>query len=129
MLLEGRKRLPKNISKKERFELPKVKGHIQGNSTIISNFHQIVQVLGRNKGHILKFLLKELATPGEITKSALLLRRKVSASNVNEKVNKYANMFVICPACSKPDTKIIKETGVNFIRCMACGFKNPIKSG
>ena len=127
LLLEGRKRLPKDISKKERFEVPKVKGHIQGNTTVISNFNQIVQDLGRSKYHILKFLLKELATPGDVTKSALILRRKVSASSVNEKVQKYAKAFVICSLCGKPDTKMIKEGGIGFIRCMACGSKNPVK--
>ena len=128
MLLEGRKRLPKEVDSKERFEVPKVKGHIQGNTTVINNFHQIIQDLGRTKEHILKFLLKELATPGDVTKSALILRRKVSATNINEKIQKYAKSFVICPLCGKPDTKIIKEGGVVFIRCMACGSKNPVKS-
>ena len=127
MLIEGRKQLPKEISKKERFEIPKVKGHIQGNTTVINNFHQIVQDFGRNKEHILKILLKELATPGDVTKSALILRRKVSASSVNEKIQKYAKLFVICNFCNKPDTKMIKEGGISFMRCMACGSKNPIK--
>ena len=127
LLLAGRKRLPKEIDKKERFEVPKVKGHLQGNTTVISNFHQIIQDLGRTKEHILKFLLKELATPGDVTKSALILRRKVSASNVNEKVQKYAKSFVICPICGKPDTKMMKDSGVCFIKCMACGSKNPVK--
>ena len=127
MLLEGRKRLPNEVSKKERFEVAKVKGHIQGNTTVISNFHQIVQDLGRSKEHVLKFLLKELATPGDVTKSALILRRKVSATSVNEKTQKYAKKFVICIVCGKPDTKIMKEGGVSFVRCMACGSKNPVK--
>ena len=127
MLLEGRKCLPKKVDKKERFEVPKVKGHLQGNTTVISNFHQIIQGLGRTKEHILKFLLKELATPGDVTKTALILRRKISASSVNEKIQKYAKMFVICQLCGKPDTKIIKEGGIGFIRCMACGSKNPLK--
>ena len=127
MLLEGIRCLPKEISKKERFEVPRVKGHIQGNTTVINNFHQIIQDLGGDKNHILKFLLKELATPGDVTKSALILRRKVSASSVNEKVQKYAKAFVICSLCGKPDTKMIKEGGIGFIRCMACGSKNPVK--
>ena len=40
---------------------------------------------------------------------------------------KMGMVFVICPLCGKPDTKIIKEGGVGFIRCMACGSKNPVK--
>lgn len=127
MLMEGKKQIPKEINKKERFEVPNVKGHVQGNTTVINNFHQIIQELRRSKEHVLKFLLKELATPGDITKSALILRRKVSASSVNEKVQKYAKMFVMCSICGKPDTEIIKEGGIGFLRCMACGSKNPLK--
>ena len=127
MLLEGRKHLPTEVSEKERFEVPRVKGHIQGNTTVINNFHQIVQDFGRNKEHVLKFLLKELATPGDVTKSALILRRKVSASNVNEKIQKYANIFVICVLCGKPDTTMMKDGGISFIKCLACGSKNPVK--
>ena len=127
MLKEGITNLPKGIAKKERFEVPKVKGHIQGNSTVIINFTQVASVLGRTPEHILKYLLKELATPGEITKRALIFRRKVSASNINEKIKKYAEKYVICPECGKPDTKMIKEKNINFMRCMACGSKHVIK--
>ena len=127
MLEEGIKNLPKDVTKKERFEVPKVKGHIQGNSTVISNFTQIASILGRTPEHILKYLLKELATPGDITKSALIFRRKVSASNINEKIKKYAEKYVICPECGKPDTKMIKEKNISFMRCMACGSKHVIK--
>ena len=37
MLKEGIKKVPEEVSHKSRFEIPKVKGHIQGNKTIISN--------------------------------------------------------------------------------------------
>ena len=50
----------------ERFEIPKVKGHIEGTKTIISNFGQICATLRRNPEHLSKFLFKELATPGII---------------------------------------------------------------
>lgn len=57
MLEKGRKELPEHILKSERFEIPKVKGHIQGNRTIISNFQQIAEVLGRPAEHLLKYIL------------------------------------------------------------------------
>lgn len=127
MLKEGIKKIPEEVSHKSRFEIPKVKGHIQGNTTIINNFHQIAIDLGREKEHLMKFLLKELATRGDITKSALILRRRASSGLINEKIIKYAERFVICPECGKPDTKIIKEKNIDFIRCIACGSKHLIK--
>lgn len=121
MLEEGRNKIPEEVSHKSRFEVPKAKGHIQGNSTIINNFNQVANELGRPKSHLMKFLLKELATPGELKGGSLVLRRRVGSSSVNEKIKKYAELYVICPECGKPDTKIIKEGNVHFMRCMACG--------
>ncbi len=127
MLKEGIKKVPEEVSHKSRFEIPKVKGHIQGNTTIINNFNQIAIDLGREKEHLMKYLLKELATRGDITKSAFILRRKVSSGLINEKIEKYAKKYVLCFECGKPDTKIIKENNIDFIRCIACGSKHLIK--
>ena len=69
MLAKARKELPSSVFEKSRFEIPKVIGHIQGNRTIISNFIQIADAFQRDINHMLKYILKELATPGEIKKS------------------------------------------------------------
>ena len=109
LLENGIKSLPESVIQRDRFEIPKVLGHIQGNKTIISNFTQVVNILRRNADHFLKYLLKELATPGEIKGNYLILGTKVPASRINEKVRQYAIQFVLCVDCGKPDTKIVKE--------------------
>lgn len=128
MLQKAKKELPQRAVSTDRFEIPKVKGHIQGNKTIISNFSHIVDTLQRDQQHFLKFLLKELATPGEVQKTALVLGAKLSASKINEKIEKYAKDYVICKECNKPDTKMLKEGEFVFLKCMACGAKQPVKS-
>ena len=129
MLEDVRKQLPESVFIKERFEIPNALGHVQGNRTIISNFLQIGSTLRRDSDHLLKFILKELATPGEVKKSgALILGTKVPASRINEKVRQYANEFVLCLECGKPDTKIEREDGLNYMKCAACGAKNIIKA-
>ena len=129
MLEEARKSLPEVVFIKERFEIPKVLGHMQGNRTIISNFLQIASALRRDVEHLLKYVLKELATPGEIKKSgALILGTKVSASRINEKIRQYANEFVLCLECGKPDTQIVKEGELSYLKCTACGAKNFVKA-
>ncbi len=128
MLEDVRKNLPDAVFLKERFEIPKVIGHIQGNRTIISNFLQISSDLRRDVSHLLKYVLKEIATPGEIKKSgSLILGTKVPASRINEKIRQYANDFVLCFECGKPDTKIEKEGDLNYMKCTACGAKNVVK--
>ena len=129
LLEKARKDLPEHVFQKERFEIPNVKGHIQGSRTVISNFLQIANLLGREPEHMLKFVLRELATPGEIKKSgSVIVGSKVPASRINEKINQYANSFVFCYECGKPDTKIEKEGNLSFIKCMACGARHSIKS-
>ena len=129
MLEDVRKNLPEAVFLKERFEIPKVLGHIQGNRTVISNFPQIASTLRRDVSHLLKYVLKELAAPGEIKKSgALIMGTKVPAPRINEKIRQYANEFVLCFECGKPDTKIEKEGDLAYMKCTACGAKNIVKA-
>ena len=119
--------LPEQKQSSERFEIPKVRGHLQGNRTIISNFYQISDVIRRPSEHLLKFILKELATPGELKKTALIIGSKVSSTRLNEKIAAYAAIYVICQECGKPDTKIAKDKQLHFLVCQACGAKHIIK--
>ncbi len=129
LLERAYKNMPAVVQERERFEIPKVKGHFEGNKTIISNFSQIVQTLRREPEHFLKFLLKELAAPGDVNRAGLLVfGTKIAASRVNDKIKEYAIEFVLCAKCGKPDTEIKKESSFTFLKCTACGEKRPIKS-
>jgi len=111
-----------------RFEIPKIEGHLEGTKTILTNFQQISSYLRRNQDHLLKFLLKELATSGSIKNNRVLLHRKISSTKINEKIAEYSKEFVICNQCKKPDTELFKEKGFSFIHCLACGAKNSVRS-
>ena len=108
MLEKARQSLPKKVLETERFEIPTVKGHIQGNKTIINNFNQVASALHRRPEHLLKFLLKELATPGELKKTGLFLGRRISSEQINEKIKKYVDEVVMFKECKKTDTKLKK---------------------
>ncbi len=127
LLGRAREKLPELVKEVSRFEVPKVRGHIQGNRTVISNFHQIADSIGRPLEHFLKYVLRELATPGDLKSNALMLGTKIPASRINEKVMQYVKEFVICKECNRPDTKLVKEDKITFIKCSVCGAKNPIK--
>lgn len=129
LLERARERLPQSVVERERFEIPKVKGHLEGNKTVISNFAQIAGTLRRPVEHLLKFILKELATPGDINRSGfLVLGTKIPATRINEKIREYAYEFVLCPQDGKPDTDIVMEGEFAFLKCNACGYKHPVKS-
>jgi translation initiation factor 2 subunit 2 len=128
LLHRARESLPEVVHEKERFEIPKVRGHLEGNKTLIGNFRAVAEVLGRPPEHLMKYLLHELAAPGQLKPSALVIGTRVSAQRVNEKIRQYAHEFVLCPECGKPDTKIVKEGGLAALRCLACGAKKQVKS-
>lgn len=127
LLRRAQELLPQKSTEAERLEVPKVLGHIQGNRTVVSNFHNIADVIRRPVDHFLKYILKELATSGEMSKTALILGTKVPASRINEKVQQYLKDFVICPECKRPDTKLEREDNVTFIKCSACGARHAVK--
>ncbi len=128
LLERARTNLPETAKQSsERFEIPKVKGHLEGNKTVLSNFLQIVSAFNREQDHLLKFLQRELATPAQIDGQRLIFGRKLPSSLINSKIESYAKTFVLCKECGKPDTKIIKEGSFKFLKCSACGAKHPIK--
>lgn len=127
MLDEGLKKLPKVTAVSERFEIPKAGGRFEGNKTVITNFSQISDIIRGDVQHFLKFLQRELATPGYIDGPRLILKRKVSSSLVNAKIKAYIEGYVLCSVCGKPDTQIIKKDDLTYLRCTACGAQREVK--
>lgn len=121
------KNMPEQVVETSRVEIPRVTGRIEGNKTIINNFHQICKFFNRDIQHVLKFLLRELASPGKLEESRLIFGRKINPNLINSKLKEYADIYVFCPVCKKPDTHIIAEEGKLYIKCTACGARNNVK--
>ena len=128
MLKKARKELPEIVFQKERFEIPKIQGHIEGNKTVLSNFGQIASTFQRPPANMLKFVLREVATPGAIRGQSVVMGSKVPASRINEKIRKYAEEYVLCRECGKPDTKLVEEKGITRLKCMACAASHVVKA-
>ncbi len=128
MLSKAKKELPEDSSAGTRFEIPKIKGHLQGNKTIISNLPQIATTLRRKTALVVKYVEKQLATKALIEGNFVIFNTKLSASKINTRIQQFTDQFVICKECGKPDTKLTKDTGVYFLKCQACGAKYSVKS-
>jgi len=120
--------LPEIKVSSERFEIPKAQSIIQGNKTIIANFLKISQIFRRDSDHFQKYLLRELATPGNLDGPRLIINRKISSALINQKIEQYANDFVICKECRKPDTTLNREDRFTYVKCQACGARHYINS-
>lgn len=127
LLDEAYKQVKKSDTSSERFEIPKVEGHIEGKKTIWTNFFQIASYIRRTPEHFQKFMLKELASAGQKEGDRLVLNNKIPSAKINQKIEQYVREFVLCKECGKPDTELIREDRMNFVKCLACGAKHSVR--
>ncbi len=127
MLEQAYEKVKKVDTNSRRFEIPKVEGHFEGKKTILTNFSQIVSYIRRKPEHFQKFMLKELAASGQKEGDRLILNMKVPSAKINQKIEQYVKEFVLCKECKKPDTELIKEDRLTFIKCLACGAKHSVR--
>ncbi|MBI2084589.1 MAG: translation initiation factor IF-2 subunit beta [Candidatus Aenigmarchaeota archaeon] len=120
-------KMPKKTHDKDRFQIPQAITEIQGNKTLIRNFIDIANILRREPSHIAKYLFKELATPGTIQGSALILQTKLQQNVVQKKIESYVSEYVYCKVCGEPDTRFAKEGRITYIHCDACGGRSTYK--
>jgi len=128
LLKKALSELPESTHSGERFEIPKVKGHVEGNKTIITNFNQICSTLRRESTQLIKYLQRELATPAIMEGTRLVLGRKVSSELINSKIERYVQDFVLCQECKKPDTILKKQDKILIMECTACGARHTVKA-
>ncbi|MCZ3366569.1 MULTISPECIES: translation initiation factor IF-2 subunit beta [Methanobacterium] len=120
--------LPQKVFETKRFSVPKAYSVIQGNRTIIQNFKDITEALNRDPQHVLKFLLRELGTAGNLEGSRAIMQGKFTHYLINERIDDYVKRFIMCHECNRPDTKIVREDRVFLLKCEACGAKAPLKT-
>jgi translation initiation factor 2 subunit 2 len=118
--------LPKATGTGERFEIPKVVGIRMGRRTIIQNFGEISSKINRDPYHLLKFLSGEMATAASLDGARAIFQGRFDVQTVTRLLTIYAQRYVICPICNRPDTKIEKEGRYLFLRCEACGARSSI---
>jgi translation initiation factor 2 subunit 2 len=120
--------LPQKVLETTRFQVPNAYSMIQGNRTIIQNFSEIADALNRDPQHILKFLLRELGTAGNLEGSRAIMQGKFTHYLINDRIDEYVTRFIMCHECNRPDTRIIREDRIFILKCEACGAKAPLKT-
>lgn len=128
MLERARSQLPHEVFQQKRFEIPKVRSGTVGMRTYIVNYKEIADALDRDPLQILRFLSHEMATAGAIDGARAIFQGKFKNETLNRLIQRYAEEFVICPVCKRPDTKIVKEKRFAFLSCEACGAKSSTRT-
>lgn len=110
-----------------RFKVPDPEIMQEGEKTILKNFGKIAGKLRRKEEHVMNFLRRELGVPGRVDGSRAVFQGNITERKVSEKINQYAEEFVLCPACGKADTELVEEDRIKKIKCEACGTKQAVR--
>jgi len=126
MLKKGREEAPDTLGSGERFEMPELDTRRDGSKTVIENFKEFVDTFNREEKHFSKYIQNELGTAGHIEGSELVLNGEFRRGEINDRIEAYTEKYLFCSECSRPDTKLVKEKGVELLKCQACGARNPV---
>jgi translation initiation factor 2 subunit 2 len=127
LLDKAYEKIPENVKKSSRFEIPKVNLRIESRNTFITNFNKIISTLNRDRRHFLGVFLKKAGTMGEIRGQQLFLKGQYKDQVLNRLIENYTKTYVLCSICKKPDTQIQREGKKNYLKCTACGAREEIK--
>lgn len=127
LLEKAYEKIPENVKKSSRFEIPKVALRIESKNSFIVNFSKIMNTLNRDSRHFLGIFLKKAGTMGEIRGQQLFLKGRYKEQVLNRLIENYTKNYVLCDVCNKPDTEIQRESKKLFLKCGACGARIEIK--
>lgn len=126
LLDRAKQKLPVTLESSDRFQVPEPDVMIEGKTTVIRNFGEIVDVLRRDPQHLLGYLLRELGTAGTMEGRRVVFKGKVTAQQVAERIRSYVEEYVLCSECNRPDTRIVKDGRVLILVCETCGAHRPV---
>lgn len=90
--------------------------------TSFTNFADICKLLRRQEKHLLNFLLVELGTSGSLDiNKQLIIKGKFQQKQIENVLRRYIKEYVTCHTCRSPDTNLVKEERLFFLKCENCG--------
>ena len=126
LLEKAYEKIPDNVKKSSRFQIPKVEIRIEAKNTYITNFNKIINILNRDKKHFIGIFLKKAGTMGELRGQQLFLKGTYKEKVLDKLIEQYSKTYVLCRICNKPDTEIQREGKKLFLKCTACGSREEI---
>ncbi len=116
-------KLPSLSSEKSDFVIPKADVFNEGAKTIVRNIAQIADTARRTEQEIAKYISKELSVPVTVVEQRLIINGKFQPEEINRKVLRYFEIYVICKECHKPDTHLEDAEKGMYLVCEACGAR------
>ncbi len=127
LLERAREKLPEKIITHERFKIPDADVFIEGKTTVLRNFEDIVNAINRDTQQVLAYLLRELGTAGTIDGRRAVFKGRVTPPQIEDRIQGYIDTYVLCSECKRPDTRIEKDGRITILVCDACGAHRPVE--
>jgi len=115
----------------DRLSVPDPEGETDGAFSRLTNVSAIADALSREPEHLHRVIQRELGTNGEFNGQRSRFNGSFSIQEFSDAIDEYVAEYVTCSECGLPDTVLVKEDGVDMLRCQACGAFRPVstKSG
>lgn len=120
--------LPTSGSKASRFELQQLVLERVGSKTLVRNFKQVSDSMRREPRVVMRYLLKELGVSGSYDDDSgiLTINTRVSSATLENLMNRFIKIYVICPTCGSADTRLERRDKTWVLVCEACGAEQPV---
>ena len=127
LLQRAKSKLPGALSSGERFQLPELDIQQEGKVTMVRNFGDVLDKVRRQEKDVVPILLREIGTAGTYADGRLTLQGRVPQKTIEDRVQAYIDLYVICSECGRPDTHLEKQERTLILRCEACGGHRPVR--
>ena len=95
--------------------------------TLLENLKRVADELGRPPELLLKWLGATLGAQTTVIKDKYYLQGTWSSAAVEEVIQKFTRLCVICSLCGSPDTVLYAYKSVVRVSCSACGYDPPVR--
>jgi translation initiation factor 2 subunit 2 len=110
-----------------RLQVPDPEGETDGAFTRLTNLGAIADALSRDPEHLHSNIQRDLGTNGQYEEGRGRYNGSFTIADFQAAIDAYIEEFVTCSECGLPDTRLVREDGVQMLRCTACGAFRPVQ--
>ncbi|MCT9097983.1 translation initiation factor IF-2 subunit beta [Haloarchaeobius sp. HME9146] len=110
----------------ERLKIPDPAGETDGAFTRLTNLNAIADAVSRDAEHMHRSIQRELGTNGQFDGQQARYNGSFTIADFTAAIDSYVAEYVTCGECGLPDTRLVREDGIDMLRCEACGAFQPV---
>lgn len=107
--------------------IPPIIGREGSKKTAFTNISELCRRMRRPVEHVTSFLLTEMGTTGSMdANQRLIIKGRFQQLQVENLLRRYIGEYVTCKTCRSPETQLVKENRLFFMKCDSCGSSRSV---